>query len=175
MERDPALVLEDWLNGAVGAAAARDIYGVVVDEAARCLDDAATRALREGTRKARVERAGKPLARRLAGPVALTVTDNLVVRIEADGPHHVCAKCDADIGPARDNYKDHCLMEVRPVSHAVPLSGDPHRYIDADPEFRQFFCPGCGALIENEIAVSTDPILRDITIDMDTRLSAAAE
>jgi acetone carboxylase gamma subunit len=66
-------------------------------------------------------------------------------------------------------------MEVRAIAHAVPLSGDPHRYIDADPEFRQFFCPGCGALIENEIAVSTDPVLHDIAIDINTRLRAAAE
>jgi N-methylhydantoinase B len=175
MERDQALVLEDWQNGAVGMTAAREIYGVVIDEAARSLDEAATQALRQATRRARVERAGKTRPKRLAGPVALCITDNLTVRIEGDGPHHACAKCDAYIGPAGDNYKDHCLMEVRPITHAVPLAGDPHRYIDAVPEFRQFFCPGCGTLVENEVAVATDPVLRDIEIDIDDRIRAAAE
>ena len=33
-----------------------------------------------------------------------------------------------------------------------------------------YACPGCGALIENEIAVSTDPVLRDIEIAVDERL-----
>jgi len=32
--------------------------------------------------------------------------------------------------------------------------------------FRQFFCPGCGALIENEIARADDPVLRDIELDL---------
>jgi acetone carboxylase gamma subunit len=30
--------------------------------------------------------------------------------------------------------------------------------------FRQFCCPGCGALIENEIARADDPVLRDIEL-----------
>jgi len=32
--------------------------------------------------------------------------------------------------------------------------------------FRQFFCPGCGALVENEVARVEDPVLRDIELDM---------
>jgi N-methylhydantoinase B len=178
MERDPALVFEDWRNGAVTLAASRDIYGVVINEPSASLDEAATRALRERTRRARVER-GTKKPRRLTGPVALTVTDNLVVRMEGATPHHACVKCDADLGPTHDNYKDHCLREDRPVSHATPLVGNPHRYIDAIPEFRQFCCPGCGTLIENEIAISTDPVLHDIEVDVDERAirrpSAAAE
>ncbi len=162
MERDPALVLEDCRNGAVGAAAARDIYGVVL--AGDGVDEAATRALREGTRRDRIARANRPRPRRLAGPVALRITDNLTVRIEGGVAHHCCAKCDADLGPAHENYKDHCLREDRPIAHAVPLSGDPHRYIDAEPQFRQFVCPGCGALIENEVALAGDPVLHDIAI-----------
>jgi acetone carboxylase gamma subunit len=63
---------------------------------------------------------------------------------------------------------------VRPGSHAVPLAGDPHRYIDDAPEFRQFFCPGCGALVENEIAIASDPVLRDIAVEIDTSAQRAA-
>jgi N-methylhydantoinase B len=162
MERDPGLVFEDWRNGAVTLAAARDIYGVVI--AGGALDAAATRTLRQTARRDRLARAGRKPPRRLSGEVALQITDNLVLRNETDGPHHACIKCDADLGPASENYKDHCLREDRPVAHAVPLSGDPHRYIDAEPQFRQFFCAGCGALIENEVAIASDPILRDIAV-----------
>ena len=38
--------------------------------------------------------------------------------------------------------------------------------IDDRPVFRQFFCPGCGTLIENEIARADDAVLRDIELDM---------
>ena len=131
MERDPETVLDDWRNGAVTIVAAREIYGVVLDEATQGLDAAATVALRSRLRRERIVKA--PKAARLAGPVMLAITDNLVIRAEADGAHHACAKCDADLGPASENYKDHCVATVRPVSHAVPLSGDPHRYIDECP------------------------------------------
>ena len=43
---------------------------------------------------------------------------------------------------------------------------DYRRYIDDRPVFRQFFCPGCGALIENEIARTADDVLRDIELEM---------
>jgi N-methylhydantoinase B len=177
MERDPELAFADWQNGAISREAARDIYGVVITETS--LDPAATISLRASARRGRLQRAHRAPPRRLAGPVALTITDNLTVRIEGDTPHNCCAKCDADLGPAHDNYKDHCLREDRSVAHAVPLSGDPHRYIDAEPQFRQFFCPGCGTLIENEVALATDPVLHDIAIAPDagliSRPRAAAE
>jgi N-methylhydantoinase B len=174
MERNPEHVLDDWTNGAVTHGSARDIYGVVIDRQTRSLDRDATAALRAATRRQRIARGARAKPRRLAGPVLLTLTDNLVIRGEADGAHHACVKCDADLGPTHDNYKDHCLAETRPVTHAVPLAGDPHRYIDDAPEFRQFFCPGCGALVENEIAIATDPVLHDIAVEVDSRARRAA-
>jgi len=169
MERDPEHVREDVWNGAVTREAARAIYAVVLDEAG-ALDLAATRALRQSVRRGRVARAGGKAVRRLSGPTVLRITDNLAIRAEGDGPRHACVKCDADLGPARDGYKDHCLAETHPVTDAVPLAGDPARYIDARPEFRQFFCPGCGALIENEVALAGDPVLRDIEVEVDETL-----
>jgi acetone carboxylase gamma subunit len=44
--------------------------------------------------------------------------------------------------------------------------GDWRRYIDHEPVFRQFFCPGCGALIENEVARIDDPPLNDIALTL---------
>ena len=51
-----------------------------------------------------------------------------------------------------------------PIQAANPLVGDPARFIDPLPQFRQFCCPNCGLLIENEIAVAEDPLLRDVEI-----------
>ena len=68
------------------------------------------------------------------------------------------------MGPVEANYKDGCLAENRPVEQATPLAGDPHRYIDETPVFRCFYCPGCGTLIEAEVAIEGDPPLRDITL-----------
>ncbi len=168
MDRDAEHVFEDWRNGAVTLAAARGIYGVVIDEKAGALDLKATKALRDETRRKRV--AGiKVKPRKLAGP-SVRVTENLLVRLDGQTAHHCCAKCDSDLGPTRDNYKDHCLREDNPIQRSSPLVGDPHRYIDDEPVFRQFFCPGCGTLIENEIAVAKDPVLRDIEVIVDDRL-----
>ncbi len=47
---------------------------------------------------------------------------------------------------------------------ANPLIGDPKRFVDARIEFRQFFCPVCGGLIESEVCRSGDPLLHDIEL-----------
>lgn len=56
LERDPALVLEDWRDDLVGAEDARRHYGVVIDEAGGSVDAPATDALRE---ELRTERGGR--------------------------------------------------------------------------------------------------------------------
>jgi N-methylhydantoinase B len=172
-ERDPEAVFEDWQNGAVTLASAERIYGVVIDAEKGALDLAATQRQRTARRAARL--AGGKRPRRLDGPEALRISENLRVRLDNGDPHHCCAKCDADLGPAGDNYKNHCLREDRPVKEAAPLAGDPRRYIDAAPQFRQFFCPGCGALIENEIALAAEPVLHDIALAFEEERSGSAE
>ena len=65
---------------------------------------------------------------------------------------------------ARENYKAHALRIDRPIQAANPLIGDPQRFIDAAVQFRQFYCPACGGLIENEVSRADDPLLRDIQL-----------
>jgi len=158
-ERDPERVRADVESRAVTADAARAIYGVVLDASGN-VDAGATQRLRADKRGGR----RKTGARILTGPLVSPLTDNLALRRESDGLHNACAKCAADLGPARDNYKDHCVREEADVSASNPNLGDYRRYIDDKPVFRQFFCPGCGALIENEIARADDPVLRDIEL-----------
>ena len=157
-DRDPADIEQDLEDYAVTAAAAHRIYGAIVDDAGR-VDPAATAAERARIRRARVN--GKvPPAR--DGSVLFQAAANLDLRQDAAGSYWGCGKCGADLGPASENYKTHCVREDNPVSASNPLIGDPARFIDDDVTFRQFFCPGCGALVDNEIAVARDAVLHDI-------------
>jgi acetone carboxylase gamma subunit len=44
--------------------------------------------------------------------------------------------------------------------------GDYKRYIDDEPIFRQYFCPSCGRLVENEVARAGEPALQDIELKL---------
>jgi N-methylhydantoinase B len=161
-ERDPERVWKDVVeNRAVSRAAAKEIYGVVVTDDDR-LDAAATQQLRAARRDAHRRKDGT--SRVLAGKVVARITDNLEVRKENGGLHTACAKCATDLGPVRANYKDLAVRVDNEIAAANPNVGDWKRYIDERPVFRQFFCPGCGALLENEIAREGDPVLRDIEL-----------
>jgi hypothetical protein len=58
----------------------------------------------------------------------------------------------------------HALRLDQPIQAANPLIGDPQRFIDAAVQFRQFCCPACGVLIENEVCRAEDPVLWDIQL-----------
>ena len=75
-----------------------------------------------------------------------------------------CARCGSVLCHARENYKAHALRIDRPIEAANPLIGDPSRFIDAAVQFRQFYCPACGGLLENEVCRAEDPLLWDIEL-----------
>jgi N-methylhydantoinase B len=151
LERDPAKVAADVDNGDVSPEAAKEIYGVVLN------DPQATALERDRLRFGRI---GKRAGSKLDGKVSFLATENLAVR----GRRWSCAKCTTDLGSTRENYKAGCVRNDLPIKASNPIVGDPHRFIDPTPQFRQFCCPGCGLLIENEIAIADDPILMDIQL-----------
>jgi len=153
LERDPAKVAADVENGDVSAAAAKAIYGVLIGDAE------ATERERNRIRRLRLHNS-KTRSRKLDGPIRLLATENLAVR----GERYCCAKCAADLGSIKDNYKLGCVRKDLPIEASNPIVGDPKRFIDPQPQFRQFCCPGCGLAIENEIAVADEPPLRDVEL-----------
>jgi len=164
LERDPERVRKDVIDDrCVSIAAARELYGVVITEEG-LVDEAATRKLRSGRRDANRKKDGS--VAHLEGTVISHLTDALDLRREGDGVHTACSRCAADLGLARINYKDLCARRDRDIAAANPNIGDYRRYIDDRPVFRQFFCPGCGALIENEVARESDPVLHDIELHL---------
>ena len=165
IERDPAAVRRDVELGDISLAAARDIFRVVLlgtDDDLR-VDEAATTALRH---QVIVERLGRePLPPRTPRyPVLRHITETLDLVTNNGAMHLACARCGEVLCSAHDNYKAHVLRLDRPIQAANPLIGDPHRFIDAAVQFRQFCCPACGVLIENEVCRADDPVLWDIQL-----------
>jgi N-methylhydantoinase B len=154
LERDPAKVEADLANGDVTEKAALEIYGVVSGDAR------ATERRRTEIRARRLQ-GHKLEAKKLDGKPKLLATDSLGIY---GNKHYGCAKCATDLGPVSHNYKEYCVRNDLPIEAANPIVGDPRRFIDPQPQFRQFCCPGCGLLIENEIAVAEDPVLKDVEI-----------
>ncbi|HYR36585.1 MAG TPA: hydantoinase B/oxoprolinase family protein, partial [Burkholderiales bacterium] len=156
LERDPAKVEADVQNGDVSEDAARLIYGVVPGDAK------ATERRREELRARRLQgHTGERKLRKIDGAPKFLATETLAV---FPNKHYGCAKCGTDLGPVSHNYKVYCVRNDLPIEAANPLVGDPRRFIDPTPQFRQFCCPNCGVLIENEIAVADDPPLKDVEI-----------
>ena len=156
-ERSAEDIEQDLEDFAITPEAARTIYGAVLDTDGR-VDREETDAERARIRKARVN-GGAPTR---AGELLFEATTVLNVMRDDAGSYWACAKCSADLGPGTANYKNACIREDNDVSSSNPLIGDPSRFIDDPVVFRQFYCSGCGTLVDNEVAVSTDPILRDI-------------
>jgi N-methylhydantoinase B len=174
MDRDPDDVQDDLDDLAVTPEAAVSIYGAVFDPAGGRVDRTATEARRAAIRAERVERHGHRAHRR-DGTLVIEASPSLAIRRDAAGDFWCCAKCSTDLGPTERTYKEGCVREDNPVETSNPLVGDPARFIDEAVEFRQFFCPGCGTLIENEIAVASDPVLDDTDFAPGGRLAARRE
>ncbi len=176
LARDPQKVAEDVNeNRAVSLQAARDIYGVVL-KADGSVDQGATQTLRAEvlSRRKRYPVNGQTgvAAHKLTGKVFKEITENLTLQYAEPGKANktglrwACRHCQTDLGSAKENYKQGCARLDAPIASSNPNIGDWKRYVDDEPNFRQFFCPGCGHLIENEIALKRDPLLEDIQIKL---------
>ena len=164
MERAPEAIQADLDNFAITEGAARDIYAAVLDGKTGRVDPEATARHRERLRAERVARFGRAATVR-TGQLLHEVTPYLHARRDERGAFWACPKCSAELGAIEDNYKLGCNREDRHISTSNPLiAGEPRDFINEDVEFRQFSCPGCGTLIENEVAVASDPVLRDIEL-----------
>ncbi len=160
MDRAPADIQHDLNEHAITVEAARAIYGAIVDSETGCVDPAATAENRAAIRAKRVAGHGGD-ARQREGDLLIEASPYLSIRRDESSTYWCCAKCNTDLGPITASYKLGCAREDNPVDCANSLVGDPALFIDDAVLFRQFFCPGCGTLIDNEVAVAHDPVLND--------------
>jgi N-methylhydantoinase B len=165
LERDPEAVRKDVYLEDISARAAREIFGVVLvgeGEELR-VDVEGTEALRRAALIQRLGREPRPYAG-VRLPIVRRITEYLDL-VERDGARWLaCSRCKQPLGPAQENYKLHCHRNDRTIQAANTLIGEPHRFIDDTVHFRQFYCPGCGGLIENEVCRAQDALLHDVEL-----------
>jgi N-methylhydantoinase B len=164
LERDPEVVGEDVALELVTAGAARDLYGVVLDD--NSVDVEATESLRSKLFADRLAgRDGEP--RRATGEVILRLGPTLALhRDDADGQEVGCTKCGASFGPLQ-GWKSRALAIERSVEAVLPHAEPPSRYVDREVVLRHFCCPGCGRAVDSEVALGQEPFLDDISVDLD--------
>lgn len=163
LDRDPEAVRADVEQYAVTVDGARQIYGVIVDAEGTAVDIGATEKFRADQRANRLAGRNRE-PKKLNGEAVMNVTQNLDIRSDDGHKSYACAKCQSELGPVGENYKEHCVRFDEPIQNANPNIGDPDRFVDSKPQFRQFFCPGCGTLIENEISMAGEELLMDVHI-----------
>ena len=165
--REPERVQEDVELGYVSRDAAAEMYGVVIDDDTK-VDTAKTDARRL---QMRTERIGRPPPRVIEESDGSRVSEYLVLKPVAvvkgeyqDDIKVHCRMCDTTICSITENYKDAVVYRRLPISAGGSMMNDPSLYVDANIELRQFVCPGCGTLLETEVAREFDSILRDIEL-----------
>ena len=82
-----------------------------------------------------------------------------------------CNRCARQLGPLARSYKESCLLRDRdPREIHLPVGSDPEFNFSFDPEWIrivEFYCPGCGTMIENEYLPPGHPLTWDIELDIE--------
>ncbi len=90
--------------------------------------------------------------------------------IDLENEMWCCNVCGRELISARENYKKGCLVcERDPREVYDPVITEPFNFAP-DPEWVriiEFYCPGCGTMIENEFLPPGHPITHDIELDID--------
>lgn len=75
-------------------------------------------------------------------------------------------RCGKVLGSAGDNYKRLSHETRRPIQ-AAGSCADPYRIGEGRFELREYACPSCLVLYEIEVALTGDPILDDVLLDLE--------
>jgi acetone carboxylase gamma subunit len=100
----------------------------------------------------------------------VAITEYLEIDLGTERWH--CRRCGHDIASARANYKEGLLVynrDPREIHHPILDDSYPFSYAP-DPAWCrliEFYCPGCGTLMENEYLPPGHPITHDIELDID--------
>ena len=106
----------------------------------------------------------------------VAVTEYLEIDLGSETWH--CRRCRRWLGSARGSYKQGCLVYPRDPQTLYPPQLEGERYSFApDPTLCllvEFYCPGCGTLIETEALPPGHPPTHDIELDLDSLRARAA-
>ena len=96
------------------------------------------------------------------------ITEYLEIDLEKE--MWLCNRCGRELISARENYKKGCLLYARdPTEIYNPCVDGPFTFAP-NPEWVriiEFYCPGCGLMVENEMLPPGHPITHDIELDID--------
>ncbi|QEC47492.1 hypothetical protein FSW04_07820 [Baekduia soli] len=173
LEREAARVALDVREWRVSAAAARGVYGVVVDAAGE-VDGAATQRERAGIRARRSAWAPGIALGRDGGPsdpVAATgepprrVHEAIVARDEGAERVLACERCGTVLCGYAGNVKHHLLAGAAALVDALPRANDPADYLDGeDVVLRSYCCPGCAVLMSVEVVRRAEPAVCEMRL-----------
>ena len=95
-----------------------------------------------------------------------------VLEIELMAERWRCRRCDRDLGPARSPYKEGLLVYDRdPREIHRPILDPRYEFTYApDPTWcriLEYYCPGCGTMVETEYLPPGHPPLMDLELDID--------
>lgn len=96
------------------------------------------------------------------------ITEYLDIDLETE--YWCCNRCGEKLISARDNYKKGCLVYERdPRDIFKPIVEEEFNFSPNNHwvSIIEFYCPGCGVMIENEMLPLGHPITHDIALDVD--------
>ncbi|MBM3485208.1 MAG: acetone carboxylase subunit gamma [Alphaproteobacteria bacterium] len=97
------------------------------------------------------------------------ITEYLDIELESE--RWCCNRCGHDLGDARESYKKGCLVRDRdPREIHFPIGPSKEFNFSFDPNWMrivEFYCPGCGVMVENEYLPPGHPLTWDIQLDID--------
>jgi N-methylhydantoinase B len=159
--RDPAAAVADVEAGLFAPEAVEAVYGIVLRESngRYSVDMDATRERRDAMRQKRLGHA--PTQQSPTPPDEQTLWGSALSRRQG---RWICAHCENDLGPETGNYKSAALMTSVGMGDIAPGFSSPHARTAEQMEFRSFFCSGCGARLDTEIARKGDEVLADVEI-----------
>lgn len=165
LEREPRRVARDVDDGFITIEGARERYGVCLGP-----DGAVDTKKTDDLRKRIIAERLSPTGRRTElqtvaeQPDDLRVSEGLVISHCREGAFYTCKKCRTRIQSADENYKSGCVKRVTDVAQVGLAPIDPHLFIDDHIEYREYFCPGCGLLLQGDFSRPEDPDFRDVCL-----------
>ncbi len=88
------------------------------------------------------------------------LSQRVQVRDGEQGATAHCRDCGHDLGPVARPWKHAAALRERPLRETAAIYTTHERLL-----LREFACPGCGGLLDTEIALPGDPFLDDTLAD----------
>ncbi len=98
--------------------------------------------------------------------------------IDLDKELWTCHVCDHELIGAREQYKKGCVVHERDPKEIYPAVYDAEFSLttaEGYGVFVEFYCPGCGTMIENELLPEGYPPTPDIEIDLEALKAKAGK